>query len=118
MGTLLICTLYHKYRTLGSPILLYLLSFCDMQIVSLSINSDNYENQRLQDLCSYLLFYLPSNIASICESVMLGLCPLPRRHVNVATPAWQRCYAGMATLLRRHGNVVMPAWQRMMRHVA
>ena len=43
---------------------------------------------------------------------------LPRRHGNVVTPAWQRCYGGMATLLRRHGNVVMPAWQRMMRHVA
>ena len=41
-----------------------------------------------------------------------GMLTLPRRHVNVATPAWQRCYAGMATLLRRHGNVVTPAWQR------
>ena len=26
-----------------------------------------------------------------------GMLTLPRRHGNVVTPAWQRCYAGMAT---------------------
>ena len=37
---------------------------------------------------------------------------LPRRHGNVVTPAWQRCYGGVATLLRRRGNVVTGPWQR------
>ena len=41
-----------------------------------------------------------------------ALCWLPCRRGHVATPAWQRCYAGMATLLRRRGNVVTPARQR------
>ena len=52
-----------------------------------------------------------------CNPSYKAHCVLPRRHGNVVTPAWQRCYAGMATLLCRHGNVVMPAWQPAKRHV-
>ena len=36
-----------------------------------------------------------------------GMLTLPRRHGNVVTPAWQRCYAGMASDYKagRNGNV-------------